>query len=249
VAGTLTKCTYTSGLSNSGYASAIVYYPCSGAAPYAGTTLTGGYTNTKEDMAWLGSHLVTHGYIIIAMTPNNIYGTNSTWKDAHKAGIAMLKSENSKSTSPIYGKVNTSALQIMGFSKGGGGALLASAEVGTQIKATQALAPYMDSSYNISGIRSATICYTGTADIIASPSNVVKMYDSLPTSVDRALAYFNSVSHTDWYGSTGSYRDLMKSYITSWMKVYLNDDTGYDAYIDGSQSWFYLYEFMAAGTY
>jgi hypothetical protein len=186
--GTYSKCTYTSGLSDSGYASAIVYYPCSGSGPFSATTLTGGYTNTKEDMAWLGNHLVTHGFVIIAMTPNNTLGTNSTWTTAHKAGVNKLISENSRSSSPIYGKVNANALGIMGFSKGGGGALLASSDVGTRVKATQALAPYMDFSYNLSGIRSATICYTGTSDSIASPSDVVSMYNSLPDSITRTLA-------------------------------------------------------------
>jgi hypothetical protein len=243
VNGTYAKCTYTNGLTNSDYRDAQMYYPCSGNGPFAGTTLTGGFTNTWSDMDWLGSHLVTHGYIILAMTPNNNLGNNPQWTAAHTAGLAVLKSENARSGSPIYGKLNTAALQIMGFSKGGGGALLASTNAGSSIKATQALAPYMDNqNYNISGIRSATICYTGTADSIASPNNVVKMYNSLPDSINRTLAYFNDVQHVDWYTANGSYRDRFKTYITSWMKVYLNNDNTFSSYIDGhQQDWFFAF--------
>ncbi len=237
--GAYSKCSYTSGLSDSGYLSAVVYYPCqTDSGPFAATTLTGGYTNTKDDMYWLSSHLVTHGYIVIAMTPNNIYGYNSEWRTAHKAGINKLISENNNSSSPIKGFVNTSKLQVMGFSKGGGGTLLASSDLGATVASTQALAPYMDLSYNISGIKSPTICYTGTNDYIAPPSKVVSMFNALPASIDRTLAYFSGVTHLDW-NNYGSYQDRFKTYVTSWMKVYLDGDTSYKAYIDGSQNWFY----------
>ena len=241
--GEFSKCTYTSNLSDPGYSSAIVYYPCDrSAGPYAATTLTGGFLNTKEDMEWIANHLVTHGYIIIAMTPTNIFGTNPTWTTAHKAGIAKLKSENTRAASPIYGLVDTANLQIMGYSKGGGGALLASASLGSQIKTTQAMAPYMDYSYNLSGITAKTICYTGTSDTVASPSKVVTMYNSLSDSITRTLAYFDGFSHLTWVdGGNSTSQSRAKTYITSWMKVYLDGDTAYSIYIDGHQDWFYAF--------
>jgi dienelactone hydrolase len=201
-------------------------------------------------MEWIANHLVTHGYIVYAMTPTNIYGYNSSWTSAHKAGIAMLKSENTRTGSAIYGKVNTAKLQIMGFSKGGGGALLASAALGAGVKATQALAPYMDASYNLSATKAITACYTGTSDIIASPSNVVKMYNSLPSTVDRTLGYFSGFAHTDWMtGSTAnSNGNRAKKYITAFMKYHLDGDSAYYTYLYGAEhtidmnaGWFYGY--------
>lgn len=237
--GDYSECSYTSGLSHSDYSSARVFYPCETEdGPFAATTVTGGWTNTKEDMDWLSEHVVTHGYIVFAMTPNNNTGNNPEWERAHKAGISMLESENAESGSPIYGLVDTGALQVMGFSKGGGGALLASSDLGSQIQSTQALAPYMDSGYDLSGVDSATITYTGTEDTIASPGAVVDMYNSLPDAIERTLAYFDGVTHLDWVNG-GSYQDRMKTYITSWMKVYLDGDASYEEYIDGHQSWFY----------
>ncbi|MBP7342813.1 MAG: hypothetical protein KA957_10905 [Syntrophaceae bacterium] len=252
--GSYTKCTYTPP-SNSGYAAASVWYPCSGAGPFAATTLTGGYTNRYSDMAWIANHLVTHGYIIFAMTPNNIYGYNSSWTTAHKAGISMLKSENTRTGSyfrpnPIKGKVNTSRLQIMGFSKGGGGALLASADLGSGVQTTQALAPYMDFSYSLRNIKAKTICYTGRSDIIASDSAVVRMYNSLPTSIDRTLGYFNGFAHTDWMTGTSynTYNNRAKKYITAFMKYHLEGDAAYQTYLYGTEhnkdmsaNWFYGY--------
>jgi len=247
--GSFTKCTYTPP-TNSGYSAAKVYYPCTSTGTLAATTLTGGYTNTYSNMEWLANHLVTHGYIVYAMTPTNIYGNNPIWTSAHKAGIAMLKSENTRSASTIKGKVNTSKLQIMGFSKGGGGALLASAALGSGVAATQALAPYMDSSYNLSAVKAKTACYTGTSDIVAYPGNVVAMYNSLPSSIDRTLGYFNGFAHTDWMtgSSANTNGNKAKKYITAFMKYHLDGDSSYSTYLYGtahnadmSANWFYGY--------
>jgi len=245
--GPYSTCTYTPP-SNIGYAAAKVYYPCSLSGAVGATTLTGGYTNTYSDMAWIANHLSQWGYIVYAMTPNNIYGFNNSWTRAHKAGIAMLKSENTRTGSAIKGKVNTSKLQIMGFSKGGGGTLLASSSLGSGVKTTQALAPYMDFFYNLSGIKSSTICYTGTSDVIASPSAVVTMYTRLPTSIDRTLAYFNGFRHTDWMpGSINNTNtNRAKKYITAFMLYHMDGNVSYQTYLYGAEhnkdaSWFYSY--------
>ena len=253
-AGPYSTCTYTPP-DTTGYNGAKVYYPCNPTGTLGATTLTGGYTNTYGDMEWIANHLSKWGYIVFAMTPNNIYGYNSSWTSAHKSGIDQLKKENTRtgtilSPNPIKGKVNTAKLQIMGFSKGGGGALLASASLGTGVKTTQALAPYMDFSYSLSGVKSKTACYTGTSDVIAAPGNVVTMYNSLPDAIDRTLGYFQGFAHTDWM--TGSYANSngnkAKKYITAFMLYHLDGNTAYETYLYGAEhtkdmnnNWFYKY--------
>jgi len=246
--GSYSVCSYTAP-SNSGYAAGRVYYPCNISGTHGATTLTGGYTNTYSNMVWAANHLASWGYIVFAMTPNNIYGVNSSWTSAHKAGIAQLKKENTRSGCAIKGKVNTSKLQIMGFSKGGGGTLLASSSLGSAIKTTQAIAPYMDYSYSLSGIKSPTICYTGTSDIIASPSAVVTMYNKLP-SVAKTLAYFSGASHTDWMpgSSNNTTTSRGKKYITAFMLYFMDGNSSYKTYLYGTEhskdsSWFYQYKY------
>lgn len=249
--GNYTICYYFTDLEDIGYKEAVMLYPCEAAEngeTVAATTLTGGFTNEYDDMEWLFSHLASHGYVVLAMTPNNKLGVNWTWRQAHKAGLDKIEEENQREESPIYGMVDTDKLQIMGFSKGGGGALQASKDVGDRISSTQALAPYMDHPYDITGIESPTICYTGTEDSIAGPGQVVNMYNNLPDDIERTLAYFNEISHTDWYGGKGDYRDRMKTYITSWMKYYLDGDEAYFTYLYGpehqqhmNEGWFYEY--------
>ena len=247
--GPYSTCTYTPP-SNIGYLAAKVYYPCNTSGARGATTLTGGFANTYSDMAWIANHLSKWGYIVFAMTPINNLGTNEQWTIAHRAGISMLKSENVRSGSAIKGKVNTSKLQIMGFSKGGGGALLASASLGSGVKTTQALAPYMDYAYSLLQTRAKTICYTGTTDIIANPTSVITMYTSLPLTVDKTLAYFNGFAHTDWM--TGTYANSngnkAKKYITAFMKHHIDGDSAYQTYLYGTENakdkakgWFFSY--------
>ncbi len=241
--GKFTKCTYNQNLRDAGWSSAIVYYPCEkGAGPFPASTLTGGWTNEKEEMDWLASHVVTHGYILIAMTPVNKMGLNPQWRTAHNAGIAKLKSENNNPSSPIAGLVNTNALQIMGYSKGGGGTLLAADDQGANLKTAQAIAPYFDTVHTLNKVRAATIIYTGTEDTVAVPQQSVMMYNSLPASIDRTLCYFNGFNHMVWWNKgdpTAHERAL--TYIVSWMKVYLSGDTSYKSYLDGSQPWFFRF--------
>ncbi len=188
------------------------------------------------------------------MTPNNIYGYNSSWTSAHKSGIAQLKVENTRtgttlSPNPIKGKVDTTKLQVMGHSKGGGGTLLASASLTTGVKTAQALEPYMDFSYNLSTTKAKTNCITGTADTIASPGAVVAMYNSLPDAVERTLMYFQGMDHMV-FTSTGDATQKARStkYITAFMKYHLDGNTAYETYLYGAEhtkdmnaGWFYGY--------
>ena len=252
--GSESVCSYTSGLSSTGYSSARVSYPCSlSAATYAATTLTGGYSNTKEQMYWLADHLSSHGYIVISMTPNNIYGTPPVWQTAHKAGISELKEEGARRNSPVYKKVATGKLSIMGFSMGGGGALLAAADLKKEIKTAIPLAPYLGfSSPDYASISAKTLIQAGADDSVSWPSVVASYYQSLPSNLTRALTTFRGAEHLDWI-NTGSATQhaRFKTLITSWMKLYLDGDSEYATYLDGAEhdqhlaeDWFTRFEYV-----
>ncbi|PTU74670.1 alpha/beta hydrolase family protein [Pseudomonas mangrovi] len=231
-------CTYTSGLTSFSYRSARVSYPCnlSGTAP--ATTLTGGFTNTKEDMYWLADHLSSHGYIVITMTPTNTLGTPLTWETAHKGGIDKLRSENSRFGSAIRGKVDTNRLGIMGFSMGGGGTLLAAADLGSQVKTAVPLAPWLGTLYpSYRNISAKTLIISGSSDTVAFPSTIAGYYRNLPSGLTRGLAEVRGASHFDWFGFTASnaQQTRFKTLTTAWLKTYLTGDTSYQTYFNGTE--------------
>ncbi len=231
-------CTYSSGLTSLSYLSARVSYPCtiSGVAP--ATTLTGGFTNTKEDMYWLADHLSSHGYIVITMTPTNNLGLPPVWERAHKGGIDKLKSENSRLTSPIRGKVDVNKLGIMGFSMGGGGTLLAAGDLGSQVKTAVPLAPWLGASIpSYWNIRAKTLVISGANDSVAFPGTIAGYYRNLPSSITRGLAEVRGASHLDWFGITASrtQQTRFKTLTTSWLKTHLTGDSSYLTYLNGTE--------------
>jgi dienelactone hydrolase len=252
-------CYTTANISRSQYTGARLYYPCApGAAPsgaiasgvFAATTLSPGYTNASSTIFWLAQHVASHGFITLVMAPDNVWGFNSEWRDAHIDAYNELLDENARSGSPVYQRVNTSKIQIMGFSKGGGGTLMAAQSLTSQGKtlgAVQALAPYYDTWNNVNLITAPTAIHGGSSDSIApTGSHAVPMFNGLAASTPRLLAIYSGLSHTEWYSGSGSMRYKMKQYITAWMKLHLDGNTGYQAYISGAShqaGWFSTYTY------
>ena len=238
--GPFTKCTYQDdSLDSDGYSSALVYYPCEReSGPFAATTLTSGWAGSKENMSWLADQLVTYGFIVIAMTPNNRFAADTEeWSDTHKAGVLKLLDENDRTASPLFDMVDTGKLCLMGYSKGGGGALHASNELGAQIRTVLALSPWEDdyATDMYDNIQSSTVCFTGTEDFLAPSSNVKKMYEYLPSSIPRAYIDFNGVGHLDWVTGYTTYHDEFMTLVIAWMKSYLDDEEAYLDFFNGER--------------
>ncbi|HTU63578.1 MAG TPA: hypothetical protein VMF89_34180, partial [Polyangiales bacterium] len=107
--GSFGACYYTSNISRSQYSGARMFYPCAkgsaSSAPiasgvFAATTLSPGFTNSSSVIFWLGQHLASHGFIVLAMAPDNTWGSNPEWRDAHVEAYNELIEENGRSGSP-----------------------------------------------------------------------------------------------------------------------------------------------------
>jgi predicted dienelactone hydrolase len=260
VAGPYGSCYTTANISRSQYGGARLYYPCAkgsatnspiASGTFAATTLSPGYTNTSSTIFWLAEHVSSHGFITLVMHPSNYYGYNPDWSDAHVAAFNELLDENGRSGGPVYQRIVTNKIQIMGFSKGGGGTLMAAQQLisqGKTLGSVQALAPYFDVWHDVNLISAPTAIHGGSSDIIApTGSHATPMFNALPSSTKRMLAIYSGLSHTEWYSGSGSMRYKMKQYITAWMKVYLDGNSGYQTYINGSlhqSSWFSSFTYV-----
>jgi dienelactone hydrolase len=253
-------CYYTTNLSRPQYAGARMFYPCAAGsasnAPiasgvFAASTLSPGYTNSSSAMFWLGQHLASHGFIVLAMAPDNVWGNNPEWRDAHVDAYNELIEENGRIGSPILGALDVNKIQIMGYSKGGGGALMAAQQLSSQGKklgAVQALAPYYDLWSNDNLISAPVAIHGGGSDIVAPTGfHATPMFNGLATSTKRVLAIYSGLDHLTWVASSSSLHPRLKQYVTSWMKVYLYGDTYYQKYLNGTShnaSWFNMYTYV-----
>lgn len=246
-------CSFGHGLKRWGYASARISFPCGLNQTAPAITLTGGYTNIKEQMYWLANHLTSHGYIVIAITPYNVLGEPTVWKHAHLAGIEELLDQNDAWWSPIRDRVDLKQLGVMGYSNGGGGALLAAGELGYGIKTVTALAPNIESEepkyYNIGA---QTQIVGGSRDLVSRPSAVGSYYESLPTGISRNLSMLRYMTHLDWVGIglSKTPKNRAKILITAWLNLKMRDKKAFEDWFIGdnhddhlAEDWFTRFDY------
>ena len=244
-------CTSTAGLWRWGYQSARLSWPCGLKNKAAAITLTGGYTNIKEQMYWLADHLTSHGYVVLTITPYNIFGSPPVWESAHKAGIEELLKQNRTWYSPVRNRIDTERLGMMGYSMGGGGALLAAGELGDTVKAVVGLSPFLDRKQPFyANISASTLLIGGSLDFTALPNAVASYYETLPADTSRALAIIRYLNHLDWVGFPSSMKNRGKILSTAWLNRHLKGDTRFDDWFDGAihdqhvaEDWYSRYQY------
>lgn len=227
-----------------GYASARVSYPCGLSGPAPATTLTGGFTNVKEQMYWLADHLSSHGYIVITATPTNILGQPSTWKAAHLSALKTLRNENTRAGSALYNRVDLDRLAIAGYSMGGGGGLLALGELGDAVHTAVLMAPYDGyASVNYANISARTLVLVGANDVVAPANSSESYFQSLPSTVSRMLAVYTDGGHLHWVGSSNpdsssndtATKTRFKVMVTAWLERHLKGSAAAETYLSGAE--------------
>jgi predicted dienelactone hydrolase len=245
-------CSYEDNLDNDDYRSARMSYPCDlSDGPYPSTTLTGGFTNTKEQMYWLADHLTTHGYIVLTLTPTNSLSVPPIWRKAHIAGFEVLAQENNRWFSPIRGKVDLNNRNIMGYSMGGGGAILAAEEMTTKPASMIALAPWLGAyEVDYSQITVPSMIIGAADDIVAVNSEVY--YPQFRTDIERGLAMISDTSHLDFI-NTGDDQEheRIRTMVTAFLEVQLKGDSSAYSYFDGAEhdehvidGWFSAFDYQ-----
>lgn len=247
---------------NFAYDSAIVYYPSTGSGPFPATTMSGGWTNTKEDMEWICEDLVDAGFIVICFTPQRRYlALPWIWKRGQVAAYEKLVEENSNRTSPIYGMVNTNKIGIAGFSMGGGGVVNTAQDNATDAKVAIAMAPWETCTLNplsdcldyTDNISIPIFIFGGTNDRLVYDNELNNMYETLPARTEKIGAIYEGMNHFDMFGvelAKGENRFRVATYMIAFLKVYLVNDSTYLTFLSGNQlmnniddGWFAMYKY------
>jgi predicted dienelactone hydrolase len=204
-----------------------VFYPsdiASSTGLYDTVTLSGGFSNTKEDMYWLANFLVQQNFIVFAVSAVNNYSVTN-YKLTQEDCFTLILSENENAKSPVYHKIGK--IGLIGYSMGGGAVLNAAEELGTQIDAVVALAPWGPST-ELGSVTAPTLILVGDGDTVAPADTYAKpAYDNLPVTIDKACALIgNGFTHLDFNGDDDTVQHPAKVMVGAWLLYVLDGDAG-----------------------
>src|SRR5579884_3782434 len=236
--GSCTVQTYTSGLASAAdYVTPTVYYPTDCPAPFAGVAVIPGFTEAQSAVNQWGTFLASHGIVVMCVdTAANGVANTGVQPSARASGlieaVATLKGENTRSGSPLAGKLDTSRMAIMGHSMGGGGTLIA-ANTHPELKAAIGLCPWTPGgTYPTDTV--PTLFFDDQNDGLVPPSAATAEYQSIPTTTHKAYAEFNTaaghfVANTPL--GTNATDPVVARTGLSWLEVYLVGDTRYQQFL------------------
>ncbi|MET0342402.1 MAG: dienelactone hydrolase family protein [Polyangiales bacterium] len=227
---------YTQGLANRAYNSAIAFYPTDATPPFAAVAFSPGFTATKEQyQEFLGPLYASHGIVLLLTTPTSTGDLPQQRSDDLKAALEVLKAENARAGSPLQGKIATDRLGVTGHSMGGGGTLWAANSLGNQIKVAIPLQPWQPGQ-RFDKITAATLFISAQNDTIAgNAQNSSVHYASIPSSVPKYFVEFAGASHFLTSNNRGSNYPGQSKYMVAFLKAYLEDDTRYLEVLNASK--------------
>lgn len=200
-----------------------VVYPTDAEPPFASVALCGGFTNTGPEMADWGPFYGSYGIVTIITTT---LGTDTPDIRATKllAAITALKSEGTKSGSPLNGKLSD-RYGTSGYSMGGGGTTLASADM-PMLKTSVGLAAW---GGNGASVNVPTLLLCGASDTTAPCSMTQGVYTAIPDSTPKMMISIPGATHFSWFGPTGAGNGVSGEYALAFQKVFLEGDSRWES--------------------
>jgi dienelactone hydrolase len=225
---------YTDGLDNPDFNSAVMYYPTDAEPPFASAVFSPGFTATKEQyMNFLGELLASHGIAMMLTTPTTTADQPVQRAMDLESAVEQIKRENERDGSPLKGKLAVDRVCVTGHSMGGGGTLWAATDLGNKIRCAVPLQPWQPGQ-SFAMITAPTMFIAAQADSVATvASNASLFYDSIPDSVAKYYVEFAGASHFLTTNDLGTAYDGQSKYMIAFYKVYLEDDMRYLDVLNG----------------
>ncbi len=173
------------------HATAFVPSTHGATAPWPTVVLLNGFSASAPMMAWLSTHLASHGYVVLGVTPPNPWLPDPTeWAHGFGHGASFVLEESGDPSSPLAGQVDETRLGAIGLSMGGAGALeIAGSDA--RFRAVVALAPgwndlgaflFADTLAASADITAPTQIQRGSEDCLVPAAGPLGYYDSVPAA-------------------------------------------------------------------
>jgi dienelactone hydrolase len=204
-----------------GFANGTIYAPRSTTERFGVVSIVPGFVSSWSQMAWMGTRLASHGFIVIGVNTNSAFDGPTERSRQQWAAI-----QNVLADSRVSSRLDRNRLAVAGWSMGGGGTL-ESAAAHPEVRAAIPMAPWDLINKNFSGVRSPTLIVGADGDIVApNAEHSIPFYQTVAAG-EKALAIVNGDDH---FLPTHETATQSRLYV-SWLKRYVDDDTRYTQFL------------------
>jgi dienelactone hydrolase len=215
------------------FARATIYYPADATTSMGGVAIAPGFTEQQRHMEWWGPRLASHGYAVLVLDTNDRREPPDARAEALMAGVNVLRTEGRREGSPLFGRIDSAKMAVMGHSMGGGGALLAANEHSDQIRAAIPLTPWEPDS-NLAGVRVPTLILAGSDDRVAEVAeHSWRHFGLIPESTPKVYLEVAGGDHYIADTTRGTDLATMGRYALAWLDLYVERDERYRSVIYG----------------
>jgi dienelactone hydrolase len=223
---------YTSGFMIMNFGGGTIWVPTGAEAPFGAVAVCPGFTAAQSSIRNWGPFLASHGIVAITIDTTTPLDPVDLRVEELMGALGTIKSENMRSGSPIYQKIDTMRLGVMGWSMGGGGTWLAAAmhpELRTAITLAGHIITALDQ--DVSKLTVPTLMFAGSTDTpILGGGMSMPVYDMIPASTPKMVWEVQGQGHNvanDPAGTGGA----IGRYGLAWQKVFLEGDERYRQFL------------------
>jgi predicted dienelactone hydrolase len=248
--GPYTVTSYASGIpTEADYVNPNIYYTTGAPTPMPGVVIAPGFTETQTSatcpLTQWANFLGSYGFVVMLIdTATNGVANTGTPQPPDRAKALMeaeknLILENTRTGSPLLGKIDTSRMALMGHSMGGGGTLIAANANGSahpELKAAIGLCPWNSASNPYTTDVVPSLMFDGTADGLVSvgPGGMATgEYASIPTSTAKMYSEFTGGTHYVACTPQGTAATdvVVARQGLSWLEVHVMGDSRYAQFL------------------
>ena len=228
-----TVTSYTQGLpSSTAYKSLTVFYPTDATGPFVVVMLSPGLTEILQYLTPWAQRFASWGYVAVFVEANDTNNDSEAMRaDGMWAAIASIKGENTRSGSPLAGKLS-SCIVTAGHSLGGGASISIANAHPHDVTAALAFNPY-DPTQSFSSIIAPTLILTGQSDTTAPPAqHGRRQYDSMSSTIQKQYVEIANGAHT----SAITPATIPGPYALSWIKFTVDGDARFHPFLAKASS-------------
>ncbi len=216
-------------------ADTTVFYPTNATPPFSGIVFCPPYTATQSMFRAWGPWFASHGIVLVTMNTRTTMDQVDSRDDQQRRVLDALKAENSRSASPLNGKLDTSRIGAMGWSMGGGATWINSAQY-PGLKTAMSLAGHnataMDPDSKGRNTKCPILLMNGATDatILGGMGQSDGVYRNVPSNLPKVFYEVRGVGHMTWGTPTQAGRPSAEISL-AFQKAFLDGDTRWAKFI------------------